>query len=160
MYTNMHIICGCLKFFKNEWGYMEVKTTFTVRYAETDQMGIVHHSNYAIWYEAGRTDFLRRAGVSNSSIEAKGILLPLYEMNIKFIAPARFEDEVTVITSLKTLTCVRIKFSYQVYGTSNNKLMAKGETMHAWTDRLLNPANAEKLIPEVYSILNTLIEDT
>ena len=55
---------------------MQTETTFTARYAETDQMGIVHHSNYTVWFEAGRTDFLKKAGTSNTSIEGNGVLLP------------------------------------------------------------------------------------
>jgi acyl-CoA thioester hydrolase len=57
---------------------METKTTLTVRYAETDQMGIVHHSNYAIWFEMGRTDFIKQFSVSYSNIEERGVLIPLY----------------------------------------------------------------------------------
>jgi acyl-CoA thioester hydrolase len=135
---------------------MDTKTIFTARYAETDQMGIVHHSNYAIWFEAGRTDFLKNAGVSNSSIEAKGILLPLYEMNCKFIAPAKYEDEVAVITNIKSISKVRISFTYKVMNANTGKLLATGETMHAWTDKALKPMNAEKTIPEVYSVLNQI----
>lgn len=135
---------------------METKTIFTTRYAETDQMGIVHHSNYAIWFEAGRTDFLKNAGVSNSSIEAKGILLPLYEMNCKFISPAKYEDEVAVITSIKSTSRARISFTYKVMNANTGKLLAAGETMHAWTDKALKPMNAEKIIPEVYLVLNQM----
>jgi acyl-CoA thioester hydrolase len=135
---------------------MDTKTIFTARYAETDQMGIVHHSNYAIWFEAGRTDFLKNAGASNSSIEAKGILLPLYEMNCKFISPAKYEDEVSVITTIKSISRARISFTYKVMNANTGKLIATGETMHAWTDKALKPMNAEKIIPEVYSVLNKI----
>lgn len=135
---------------------METKTVFTTRYAETDQMGIVHHSNYAVWFEAGRTDFLKSAGVSNSSIEAKGILLPLYEMNCKFISPAKYEDEVEVITNIKSISRVRISFAYKVVNANTGKLLATGETMHAWTDKALKPMNAEITIPEVYSVLSQM----
>lgn len=137
---------------------METKTIFTARYGETDQMGIVHHSNYAVWFEVGRTDFLKNAGVSNSSIEAKGILLPLYEMNCKFISPAKYEDEIAVITRMKSISRVRISFSYKVLNANTEKLIASGETMHAWTDKSLKPMNAEKSIPEVYSVLSKLIK--
>ncbi len=137
---------------------METKTSFTVRYAETDQMAIVHHSNYAVWFEAGRFDFLKSAGFSNSTIEAMGILLPLYEMNCRFIAPAKAEDEIVVITRLSILTRVRIGFVYQVYHVQNNTLLATGKTMHAWTDKRLRPISAEKAIPEVYSVFCQLSE--
>ncbi len=67
-------------------------------------MGIVHHSNYAVWFEAGRTDFLNKAGAANSSIEARGVLLPVYEMNCRYKSPARYEDEILVVTRLKQVS--------------------------------------------------------
>lgn len=133
---------------------METKTTFIARYAETDQMGIVHHSNYAIWFEAGKTDFLKTAGTSNSSIEENGVLIPLYEMNCKFITPAKYEDEIIVNTSIKNISPARISFSYKVLNASSGKLIATGETLHAWTDKVLKPINAAKRIPEIYAVLS------
>ena len=133
---------------------MQAETTFTVRYAETDQMGIVHHSNYAIWFEAGRTEMLKNAGVSNTSIEGKGILLPLYELHCQYKSPARYEDEIMVVTSIKYLSPVRMSFAYRVFEKKEMKLLATGETLHAWTDRHLKPLNAKKYIPDVYAVLN------
>lgn len=134
---------------------METKTVFIARYAETDQMGIVHHSNYAIWFEAGRTDFFKNIGVSNSSIEAKGVLLPLYKMNCKFISPAKYEEEIMVLTTLKNISRVRIEFTYRVVNAIDMKPIATGETMHAFTDKKLKPVNAEKVMPDIYSVLKT-----
>jgi acyl-CoA thioester hydrolase len=138
---------------------MQTETRFTARYAETDQMGIVHHSNYAVWFEAGRTDFLKNAGVPNSSIEAKGVLLPLYEMNCQYKSPARYEDEIMVITCLKSISRVRVCFAYQVLNASTNSLLTVGETKHAWTDKLLRPVNAERVIPDVYLLLSKINSD-
>ena len=134
------------------------ETKFIVRYAETDQMGIVHHSNYAVWFEAGRTDFLKKAGISNSSIEARGVLLPLYEMNCQFKSPAKYEDKILVVTKLSSLSRVRLQFSYEVVNADNSKLLATGETMHAWTTRELKPVNAEKIIPDIYSNLSGILK--
>lgn len=136
---------------------MQTETRFIARYSETDQMGIIHHSNYAVWFEAGRTDFLKKAGFSNTSIEAKGILLPLYEMNCQFKSPARYEDEIMVITRLKHISPVRMSFSYDVINAANHKLLATGETLHAWTDKVLKPVNAVKYVPDVYSILSQAV---
>lgn len=136
---------------------MQTETRFIARYAETDQMGIIHHSNYAVWFEAGRTDFLKNAGVSNTNIEAKGILLPLYEMNCKFKSPAKYEDEILVLTSLKQISRVRLSFSYQVINAATLILIATGETMHAWTDKSLKPVNAAKTVPEIYSLLSKVV---
>lgn len=136
---------------------MQAQTKFTARYAETDQMGIIHHSNYPVWFEAGRTDLLKKLGVSNTEIEEKGVLLPLYAMNCQFKVPAKYEDEIMVITSLKQVSRVRLCFSYEVVNTLNQKLLATGETMHAWTDKALKPINADKVISDVYSVLNQSI---
>lgn len=135
---------------------MEAKTVFTARYAETDQMGIVHHSNYAVWFEAGRTDYLKSAGMRYTDIESSGVLLPLYEMTCKFISPAKYEDEIMVITTLKSVSCVRICFAYRVVNLGNMELLATGETMHAFTDKNLKPINAKKVITEIYSVLISL----
>ncbi|MBR0598520.1 acyl-CoA thioesterase [Sinanaerobacter chloroacetimidivorans] len=135
----------------------QIETKFNVRYSETDQMKIVHHSNYTIWFESGRSDFLKSVGISVSYIENEGILLPLYEMNCKFKKPARFEDEILVLTGLKRLSCARVIFTYKVFQANTNVLLATGETMHAWTNKSFEPVNAMKKIPEVYDILAGLL---
>lgn len=133
---------------------MQTQTNVRVRYSETDQMGIAHHSNYAVWFEVGRTDFLNKLGISYTKIEASGILLPLYEINCKFKSPARYEDDIIIKTTIKTFTRIRVFFSYEIVNAVDGKLIAAGETMHAWTDKSLKLVNAEALIPEVYSLLN------
>lgn len=120
------------------------------RYAETDQMGIIHHSNYAVWFEAARTDFLKKAGISYSALEASGFMLPLYEMNCRFKSPAYYEDEILVVTKISLLSRIRMHLSYEVVNAANRKLLVTGETMHAWTDKTLKPVNAEKALPDIY----------
>src|SRR5665647_23983 len=107
---------------------MKTETRLTARYAETDKMGIVHHSNYPIWFEAGRTDFIKQSGISYSDLEKRGIFLPLYEITCRFKFPAKYEDEILIITSLKEISCVRIILSYQVVNINTNVLLATGET--------------------------------
>lgn len=123
------------------------------RYSETDQMGIIHNSNYAVWYEAGRTDYFKKSGITYKEIEIRGIVLPLYEMKCQFKSPARYEDEILIRTKIEAFSQVRIIFLYEVINFSNNKILATGETMHAWTDRLLKPINLEKLAPDIYNSL-------
>ncbi len=137
---------------------MKTETRFFVRYAETDQMGIVHHSNYAIWFEVGRTDFFIKSGYSNSDFESNGIMLPLYELSCQFKSPARYGDEVSVVTCLDKVSPVRLVFSYEVYSVSDNKLLATGKTMHAWTNTSLKPVNVIKKLPAAYSMLTRLLE--
>jgi acyl-CoA thioester hydrolase len=132
-------------------------TYFIVRYVETDQMGIVHHSNYPIWYEAGRTDFIRKAGLPYSEIEKKGIMLPLIELKCKFINVAKYEDEVRINTTLKEFTKTRIVFYYQVFVNNGEKPISIGETHHAWTNSHLRPVNLEKASPYIFNTLKTCL---
>ncbi|MEL4106998.1 thioesterase family protein [Oscillospiraceae bacterium WX1] len=128
------------------------ETRLTVRYAETDKMGIVHHSNYPIWFEAGRTDFLKKLGFSYSEVEKCGILLPLYEITCRFKHPAYYEDEIRVLTRLLKLSGVRLVLAYEVKNR-DDLLLATGETMHAFTDKTLKPINAERTAPALFDVL-------
>ncbi len=129
----------------------EVK--LTVRYAETDQMGIVHHSNYPIWFEAARTDLFAKIGFPYSKIESEGILLPLTDMKFCFKNPARYEDEIKIKVKVIKLTCVRLVFAYEVFREADGSLIAAGETAHAWTDKSFKPLNLEKRLPGLLSAL-------
>lgn len=137
---------------------MITETRLTVRYAETDQMGIVHHSVYAVWLEAARTDFLKQSGMSYSKMEAEGFLLPLSEINLRFKNPARYEDEVIVQTKLVGMTYAKISFEYKVLRAADRLLLAEGCTTHACTGRSLKPVNTAKSFPELYKAINSLIE--
>lgn len=128
-------------------------TYFIARYAETDQMGIVHHSNYPIWFEAGRTDFIKTAMISYSEIEKKGYMLPLIELNCNYISASKYEDEIRVNTSVKDFTKTRITFYYEVFANNSEKPVATGETVHVWTDTSLKPVNLAKAAPEIYEII-------
>lgn len=129
------------------------ETEFIARYGETDQMGIIHHSNYLKWFEAGRTDFFRMLGVRYSKIEKDGALLPLTGFECCFKRPARYEDEILVRTQPVEMSCVRLSFSYEVFNKDKMNLLVVGETSHAWTNKNLKPINIEKKMPELYMLL-------
>ena len=135
---------------------MKTQKKITVRYAETDKMGIVHHSNYAVWFECARTEFFKNLGYTYSSIEDDGILLPLTDLKCSFKKPAKYEDEIILILEVVKLTCVRLSFCYEVYDNCFN-LIASGETSHAWTDKDLKPLNIEKHKPALYNMLKQTI---
>ena len=137
---------------------MTSKTNLTVRYAETDQMAIVHHSNYPVWYEAGRTDFIKAMGMSYSEIEANGILFPLLELHCKYIQAARYEDVVIIETSLTKLTMVKAEFSYKVYRESDGMLLNTGSTVHGMVTKELRPMNMKKEQPEIYQMMLKTLE--
>lgn len=135
---------------------MTSETQIIVRYAETDQMGIVHHSVYPIWFEAARTDFLKQAGMSYSEMEENGLLLPLAEMHCSFKSPAHYEDEIIVETTIEKMTYAKIAFGYEVYRRDDHMLLAVGGTTHACTGKSLKPINLAKSFPELYKTLTEL----
>ncbi|MCS7004725.1 MAG: acyl-CoA thioesterase [Cytophagales bacterium] len=99
-----------------------------VRYAETDQMGYVYYGNYAIYYEVARVECIRALGCSYKSLEEDGILLPVYEHYSKFIAPARYDEILTIKTRIKEKpTSSRIQFEYEIFN-ENGKIINIGST--------------------------------
>lgn len=133
------------------------ETFFTARYAETDRMGIIHHSHYPVWYEAGRTEFIRQLGLPYSKIEEMGVLLPLLGLNCNYKLPAHYEDEIKVTTSIQKLTYTRLIFYYEVFKNNQPEVINYGETSHVFTDKALKPVNLSKYSPEVYKLLNDAI---
>ena len=85
-----------------------VSHTFRVRYAETDAMGIAHHSSYVVWMEAGRTEFMRAHGFTYRELEEMGVLLPVLELNVRYMRAAVYDDELRVSTWLDELSRTRI----------------------------------------------------
>jgi len=136
-----------------------VETEMIVRYAETDQMGIAHHSNYPVWFELGRTAFFKNIGFPYSRIESNDVLLPLTDMSFKFKKPAKYEDTIVIKTSVFRLTHVRIGFYYEIFNKENGDLLALGETNHGWTDRQLNPVAIETRLPDLFCVLQQYNED-
>lgn len=126
------------------------ETMLTVRYAETDQMGIVHHAVYPVWFEAARTDYLRQAGMSYAVLEKQGLLLPLASLQCRYLSPAHYEDEVVIRTAITRMTHVKIFFRYQALRAADGALLAEGETVHACTDRTLRPTHFARRFPEIY----------
>lgn len=129
---------------------MILQTKITVRYAETDQMGIVHHSVYPIWYEAARTEAIKKIGITYSTLEKNGIMTPLVELNSKYILPAEYEDVLTINVEISKLTPARIVFEYQVFKEGIDKPINTGTTVHAWVGKDLKPINLKKQYPDVF----------
>lgn len=132
---------------------MTVETRFPVRYAETDQMGIVHHSVYPIWFECGRTDFIKFFGISYDELERKGLMLPLIRLSCEYKIPLKYGETVLVKTRLLKATRVRLIIGYEIYSEEQNVQCAIGTTEHAWTGTDLKPVNIAKYNPEIYKKL-------
>ncbi|WP_339625889.1 thioesterase family protein [uncultured Winogradskyella sp.] len=109
------------------------ETTVRVRYGETDQMGVVYHANYAVYFEVGRTEWLREFGLSYSAMEADGIMLPVVSLSINYKNSARYDDVLKVKTTLKKMPTASIEFEYQLL-TDSNVLLATGNTILAFID--------------------------
>ena len=92
---------------------MHARTKVTVRYAETDKMGIAHHSNYPIWYEIARNDYIKMFGISYTDMENAGVMTPLLNLSCHFGIPALYEDELIIRTWVQTITAARIIFTYK-----------------------------------------------
>lgn len=91
--------------------------TFRVNYSDTDKMGVVHHSNYARFCETARWELFRAMGISYHSIEEKGYMLPVFTMNSTFVAPAKYDDHLRMVTTLEESRGVRLSFIFQLHNT-------------------------------------------
>lgn len=114
---------------------MVYETEIRVRYAETDAMGVVYHSNYLIWFEVARTEMMRRLGRPYSQLEEAGHFLPVIEANCRYIKSARYDETLKVTIEYQNEPGVRIRFLYRVNRCSDNALLAEGFTVHLIVNR-------------------------
>ena len=122
-------------------------TTLQVRYAETDQMGVVYYANYMVWFEIGRTDFCRKHGFAYREMEGEdGLYIMVAEARCRYKAPARYDDHILVRTCLKEMRRRVLIFGYEIYRQATNELLAEGETVHVITDRDGHPRS----LPDKY----------
>ncbi len=111
------------------------ETTLRVRYAETDQMGVVYHSNYIIWFEVGRVEMLRQLGFAYREMEKQdGTHLAVADMRCRFKAPARYDDRISVRTRLLNVRESLVHFGYEIVRADDGMLLAEGETVHLVLD--------------------------
>jgi acyl-CoA thioester hydrolase len=131
---------------------MPVTTQVRVRYAETDQMGIVYYANYLVWFELGRVELLRSLGLAYSRLETDhGCILPVIQAHCRYRSPARYDDEILIETRPEMMRGSVLKFAYKIFRAANQKgeereLLAEGETVHIVCDDQLQ----RKPLPEKY----------
>ena len=118
--------------------------TLRVRFAETDKMGIAHHSSYALWLEVGRIEWLRQQDMSYREWEEAGILLAVNHLSINYRRAAYFDDELNIAVKLNEVRLRRLGFSYNIIRISDDILIATGETLHTPT----NPRGKAISIPK------------
>jgi acyl-CoA thioester hydrolase len=125
------------------WG----ETRLRVRYAETDKMGVVYHSNFVIWFEVGRVELLRQLGFQYSDMEAQDDChIPVVDLRVRYKAPAQYDDEIVVRTQIKNVRSSLLHFTYEVFREADRTLLATGETMHI----IVNGKLERTTLPEKY----------
>jgi len=123
-------------------------STLKVRYAETDQMGVVHHGNYAIYLELARLEWLENIGFSYKKLEGEGVMLPVYDLKFSFKQPAYFDDILTVETSLAKMPSASIVFDYKIYNTDHELITSAQSTLVFVDVKTRRPIRCPKAILE------------
>jgi acyl-CoA thioester hydrolase len=116
---------------------IQSRATVTVRYAETDMMGIVYHANYLPWFEVARTQLLREQGFPYRQLEADGYRIPVLEVAVKYLKPALYDDTLTILATIKEKPLLRIRIDYEV--RRGEEILATGQTAHAFCDTTGQP---------------------
>lgn len=121
-------------------------TTIRVRYAETDQMGVVYYANFFVWFEIGRVELLRQHGFDYKTMEVEDdCFIPVVEASCRYKAPARYDDLLVIETRMAALRGAVLKFRYRIL-RDDTQVLAEGETTHVVTDRKIS----KRTLPEKY----------
>ena len=123
------------------------ETRLRVRYAETDQMGVVYHANYLVWMEIGRVEYVRSCGFNYKDLETlEGILLSVVDVQCRYLYPARYDDEIVVRTDMVRSNPRMVEFGYEIRHAEPDRLLASGSTRHVWLNRNMRPSR----LPDKY----------
>ena len=128
-------------------------TSIRVRYAETDQMGIVHHKNYYVWMEVARVELCRAMGFRYRDMERRGVLMAVVESKCRYISAARFDDEVIITTQLSKINSRMAAFCYEM--SVDSRSVASGETRHIFLNRDLKPTRLPDEFRPVFGLSAT-----
>ena len=126
------------------------ETRLRVRYGETDQMGVVYHPNYFLYFETGRTELMRASGVTYSEMEKSGIFLVVTEASCRYRAAARYDQELKVVTRVEDVRKATVRFSYRVLGP-DGALLVEGSTELASVDASKSPVRLPREVAELLS---------
>lgn len=125
--------------------------THIVHYYETDQMKVVHHSNYIRWFEEARTALLKDAGIPYHIMEQNGIIIPVVDVSCKYKNMTRFGEEVVVTTKISKFNGVVIEFAYEVHGKESGQLKVIGTSSHCFLDEDYKVISLKKKYPDIYA---------
>ena len=113
---------------------MSIKTALRVHFYNTDEMGVVHHSNYIRWFETGRVEYLRSIGITLTEMMSDGILFPITEVRAKYLHAAKFDDDLELETTAVELSKVKMEFKYKIRRVSDGLLLVKGYSQNVFTN--------------------------
>ena len=122
------------------------------KYYETDQMSIIHHSNYIRWFEEARMDFMEQMGFPYAKMEELNILSPVLSVSCNYHQAVRFQEKVLINCRLTYFNGVKMKLSYEIYGQESGILHTTGESSHCFTTRDLKPLSLKNSLPDVYQL--------
>lgn len=126
-------------------------TQLRVRYAETDQMGVVYHGNYFTWFEVGRVELLRQVGWSYKTLENDGVSLPVIEATCQYRHPARYDDELEIRTIGRMASPVRVEFTYELVRLADLRVLATARTLHVPVTREGRPCRLPVALREIFA---------
>lgn len=133
-------------------------TNLRVRYAETDQMAVVHHSKYYVYFETAREDFIDLIGVKYKDMEGQGVMMPVLETNCKYYEGAKYADDLIIETILEEISPIKIVLQYNVIREADNKLLAKGKTVQTFVDKNnFKIVNIKKKYPDIWTKFEALV---
>lgn len=128
------------------------------QYYETDQMGIIHHSNYIRWFEEARIDYMNQIGLTYKKMEDEGIISPVLEVNCQYLNMMYFDDLATIKVKVTDYTGVRFAFEYEIYN-QNNKLCTTGTSRHCFMTRDGKPVSLKRTKPEFDQLFKNILKD-
>jgi acyl-CoA thioester hydrolase len=126
-------------------------SVFHVRYAETDAMAVVHHANYLVYFEDGRSQYMRDIGIDYAQVEKDGFRLPVTETSLRYLGSLRYGDEVEVLTWVEENRSRRLSFAYEVLKHRSREVLVTGFTRHVWTDTAGNVTRAPQQLMELFA---------
>ncbi|MDE7228839.1 MAG: acyl-CoA thioesterase [Oscillospiraceae bacterium] len=129
-------------------------TEIVVRYAETDQMGVVHHAVYPIWFEIARTEYIKAVGMSYSEMEREGVMLPVTAISCRYRLPAKYDDVLEITARITRFSPARIEFVYEVRRKGEQEILTTGTSAHGFVDsKTFRPLNFKRALPEFYAVM-------
>jgi len=127
------------------------RSTVRVRYAETDKMGVVYYAHYLVWFEIGRTEWLRDTGWTYRGMEDEGFGLPVIDVHCEYKVAAKYDDEIEIRTTARLVSPVRLAFDYELVRRSDLTLLASGSTVHVTVDRAGRPIRLPARVKDLLS---------